>query len=218
MKFTLHFGNNTFPDLAGASRLAKAAEAAGFDSVIAVDHVVFPDHYTSTYPYSTTGRLFGGPDTPLPDPLIWMAYVASATHTIKLGTAILIVPQRNPLYTAKEVANVDWLSGGRFDFGIGVGWMAEEMALLGAPPPLPTPELQQRFERLAALTREFTAGFPAIERSLEAWDHAKPVSGAEAFTAPPGEDGKPNAFDEHQVSDRAELENRWGKLERAEGL
>ena len=62
MKFTLHFGNNTFPDLAGATRMARLAEAAGFDSVLTVDHVVFPDNYTSTYPYSPTGRLPGGPD------------------------------------------------------------------------------------------------------------------------------------------------------------
>ena len=60
MKFALHFGNNTFPDFAGAARLARLAEAAGFDSVLAVDHVVFPDNYTSTYPSSATGRLPGG--------------------------------------------------------------------------------------------------------------------------------------------------------------
>src|ERR687897_349824 len=60
MKFALHFGNNTFPDFAGAARLARLAEAAGFDSVLAVDHGVFSHHFTPTYPYSATGRPPGG--------------------------------------------------------------------------------------------------------------------------------------------------------------
>ena len=66
MKFTLHFGNNTFPDLAGAIRMVKIAEAAGFDSVITVDHVVFPHKYTSVYPYAPGGRLPGGRAAPCP--------------------------------------------------------------------------------------------------------------------------------------------------------
>src|SRR4029434_11361979 len=61
MKFALHFGNNTFPDFAGAARLARLAEAAGFDSVLAVDHVGFPDNYSSTYPHSATGPPAGRP-------------------------------------------------------------------------------------------------------------------------------------------------------------
>ncbi|MBS0219626.1 MAG: LLM class flavin-dependent oxidoreductase, partial [Proteobacteria bacterium] len=64
-KFTIHFGSNTFPDLAGATRLARLAEAAGFDSVVAVDHVVYPDTYTSTYPYAASGRLPGDRTAPL---------------------------------------------------------------------------------------------------------------------------------------------------------
>ena len=90
MKFTLHFGNNTFPDFAAAASYVKLAEAAGFDSVIAVDHVVFPDNYTSTYPYSPTGRLFGGPNTPLPDPLIWMSAMAAVTTRLRFMTGVII--------------------------------------------------------------------------------------------------------------------------------
>jgi probable F420-dependent oxidoreductase len=73
-------------------------------------------------------------DYPIPDPLIWLAYVASATRTIKLGTAILILPQRNPVVTAKAAATLDHLAGGgRVLLGIGVGWLAEEFAALGVP-------------------------------------------------------------------------------------
>src|SRR6478609_4033194 len=133
MKFTLHFGNNTFPDLAGAVRMVKLAEAAGFDSVVAVDHVVFPHRYTSVYPYAPDGRLPGGPGGALPDPLIWMAAMAAVTTKLRFMTGVLILPQRNPLVLAKQVATLDHLSGGRIELGIGVGWLKEEFEALGVP-------------------------------------------------------------------------------------
>ena len=133
MKFTLHFGNNTFPDLASAIRMVQIAEAAGFDSVVAVDHVVFPDNYTSTYPYSPTGRLPGGPGGALPDPLIWMAAMAAVTMRLRFMTGVIILPLRNPLVLAKQVATLDQMSGGRIELGIGVGWLKEEFEALGVP-------------------------------------------------------------------------------------
>jgi probable F420-dependent oxidoreductase len=75
----------------------------------------------------------GAEDFDLPDPLIWLAFAAAATTTIRLGTGILIVPQRNPLVTAKAVATLDHLSGGRVDLGVGVGWLREEFDALGVP-------------------------------------------------------------------------------------
>ena len=72
MKFALHFGNLAFPDPEGARRLVRLVEAAGFDSVFAVEHVVVPDDYTSVYPYAPGGRLPGGPSVNFPDPLIWL--------------------------------------------------------------------------------------------------------------------------------------------------
>jgi alkanesulfonate monooxygenase SsuD/methylene tetrahydromethanopterin reductase-like flavin-dependent oxidoreductase (luciferase family) len=69
MKFALHFGNFAFSDPEGARRLVRLAEAAGFDSVFAVEHVVVPDNYTSVYPYAAGGRLPGGPSVNFPDPL-----------------------------------------------------------------------------------------------------------------------------------------------------
>ncbi|WP_421994406.1 LLM class F420-dependent oxidoreductase [Reyranella sp.] len=133
MKFSLHFGNNTFPDFAGAARLARLAEAAGFDSVLAVDHVVFPDNYSSTYPYSATGRLPVGRGGAFPDPLIWIAYAAAVTTRLRFLTGVIILPQRDPLVLAKQVATLDFMSSGRFELGIGVGWLKEEFAAMGVP-------------------------------------------------------------------------------------
>jgi probable F420-dependent oxidoreductase len=136
MKFGLRYASlGRYADGPAAVELAQAAETAGFDSIWTVEHVVVPHAYQSRYPYSPTGRMGSGlEDFPLPDPLIWLAYIASATRTIKLGTAILILPQRNPVVTAKAVATLDHLAGGRrVLLGIGVGWLAEEFASLGVP-------------------------------------------------------------------------------------
>ena len=133
MKFTLHFGNNTFPDLAGAIRMVKIAEAAGFDSVITVDHVVFPHKYTSVYPYAPGGRLPGGPGGALPDPLIWMAAMAAVTTKLRFMTGVVILPLRNPFVLAKQVATLDHMSGGRIELGVGVGWLKEEFEAVGVP-------------------------------------------------------------------------------------
>ena len=98
MKFGLRYASlGRYSNGPAAVELAQAAEAAGFDSIWTVEHVVVPHGYQSRYPYSPTGRMGSGlEDYPIPDPLIWLAYIASATRTIKLGTAILILPQRNP--------------------------------------------------------------------------------------------------------------------------
>lgn len=134
MEFGLAFSNiGPFAQPAEAARMAKAAEDAGFESVWTVDHVVVPAGYRSQYPYDPSGRIPSGEDTVFPDPLIWLAYVAHATSTIRLGTAILIVPQRNPLVLAKELATLDHLSGGRVILGAGVGWLKEEFEALGVP-------------------------------------------------------------------------------------
>ena len=124
-------GRSAEPEHAVA--LAQAAEAAGFESLRTVENVVVPAGYESTYPYAADGRMPGGEEVPIPDPLIWLSYVAAATSTIKLATGILILPQRQPLVLAKEVATLDRLSGGRVMLGVGVGWLAEEFEALGVP-------------------------------------------------------------------------------------
>ena len=134
MKFGLRYCNlGRYIDPAKAVELAQAGEEAGFESAWTVEHTVVPDGYQSRYPYTADGKMPGGmADFPLPDPLIWMAYVAAATSRIKLGTAILILPQHNPVMTAKQVATLDHMSGGRILLGIGVGWMKEEFDAIGA--------------------------------------------------------------------------------------
>jgi probable F420-dependent oxidoreductase len=134
MKFAIAFANTgpfINPDKAVA--MAQAAEAAGFESLWTVEHVVVPADYQSPYPYSDTGKMPGGDDSPIPDPLIWLTYVAAATQAINLATGILILPQRNPVVLAKELATLDFMSNGRMVLGTGVGWMKEEFDAIGVP-------------------------------------------------------------------------------------
>ena len=133
MKFGLRYCNTgRYVDPARAVELVQAAEAAGFESIWTVEHTVVPAGYRSAYPYSTDGKMAGGiDDFPLPDPLIWMAYVAAATTKIKLATGILILPQHNPVVAAKQIATLDVMSRGRVLLGIGVGWLKEEFEAIG---------------------------------------------------------------------------------------
>src|SRR5204863_537451 len=135
MKFGLRYCNTArYVDPKEAVLLAQAAEAAGFESLWTVEHTIVPAGYASTYPYDPSGKMAGGRnDIPLPDPLIWMAFVAAATTKIKLATGILILPQHNPVLAAKQIATLDHMSRGRILLGVGVGWLREEFAALGVP-------------------------------------------------------------------------------------
>jgi len=133
MKLGLMFANTgAMVSPEGAAEVARHAEQAGFESLWTVEHVVVPAGYESQYPYNRSGRMAGGDDVALPDPLIWMAYVAAHTERLKLATGMLILPQRNPLVTAKELATLDVLSHGRVVLGVGIGWLREEFEALGA--------------------------------------------------------------------------------------
>ena len=113
--------------------VGPAVEERGFESIWAPEHVVLFDDYESHYPYSANGKFPGGGDTGLLDPLTALTYLAAVTERIRLGTAICLVPQRNPVYTAKYVADLDVLSNGRVEFGIGIGWLREEFDALNVP-------------------------------------------------------------------------------------
>ncbi len=158
MKFGLRYCNTgRYVDPVKALELIQAGEEAGFESAWTVEHTVVPSGYESAYPYSTDGKMAGGKDDiPLPDPLIWMAYVASHTSRIKLGTGILILPQHNVVITAKQVATLDHLSGGRVLLGIGVGWLREEFEALGVP----FEDRGRRTDEYVAAMRELWAGDP----------------------------------------------------------
>jgi probable F420-dependent oxidoreductase len=134
MRFGIIFANvgpYVRPD--GALALARAAEDAGIESVWTVEHTVVPVGYASEYPYDASGRMPGGDEAPIPDPLIWLTYLAAATTTLKLATGILIAPQRNPVVLAKETATLAVLSGDRLVLGVGAGWLAEEFDAIGVP-------------------------------------------------------------------------------------
>ena len=121
MKFGIAFANIvTFTQHEGLVTLAQSAEAAGFESLWTIEHVIYPEGYESQYPYDPSGKMMAYASTPMPDPLIWLAFVAAATTELRLGTGILILPQRNPVILAKELAtraSVDaWLSQMRASF------------------------------------------------------------------------------------------------------
>jgi len=110
---------------------AQAAEAAGCDSLWVPEHLIWPQELTSSYPY----RVDGGPPVPsdvlLYDPWVLLAATATATTRIKLGTCVYVLPLRDPLVTARAVATLDVVSGGRAILGAGLGWMREEFDAVG---------------------------------------------------------------------------------------
>lgn len=132
MKFGIMFANTgTFCSAEGIRALGAGAEEAGFESIWTVEHVVVPQGYQSAYPYARSGRMPGPEDSPIPDPLVWLTYLAAVTSTVRLAPGILILPQRNPLVLAKACATLDQLSGGRLTLGVGAGWLKEEFDALG---------------------------------------------------------------------------------------
>ncbi len=167
MKFGVAFANiGAFVDPVEAVRLAQAAEAAGFESIWTVDHVVVPGNYQSRYPYDPSGRLPSGEGTVFPDPLIWLAFVAARTSTLRLGTGILIVPQRNPLVLAKELATLDSLSGGRMILGAGIGWLEEEFQALGVPFAGRGKRMEEAITAMRALWTQEQASFDGATASF----------------------------------------------------
>ncbi len=134
MKFGLRYCNTgKYTEISNAVELVQAGEAAGFESAWTVEHTIIPEGYESSYPYSDSGKMPGiDGQTNLPDPIIWMTYVAAVTSKIKLATGILILSQHSPVVCAKQVASLDAFSGGRVLLGIGVGWLREEFDIIGA--------------------------------------------------------------------------------------
>lgn len=110
--------------------MARTAEALGFESFWCAEHPIMPVHSTSRHPGTSDGII---PESyaHFVDPFVALARASGATTTIKLGTGITLVPERNPLLLAKEVATLDRFSGGRFLFGIGAGWHREETQIMG---------------------------------------------------------------------------------------
>jgi len=158
------FGAGHRPDFLRA--LAETAEQVGAACLWAPEHVVLTETYESRYPYSDDGRFPLDPsEGGLGDPFTVLSYLAAITKTIRLGTGICLVPQRNPVYTAKAVAQLDVLSHGRVDFGVGIGWLREEFEAVAAP-----------FERRAQRTRAY------LELMRRLWTEDKVSYESEFYT------------------------------------
>ena len=132
--------------------LAQSAETVGFDSVWFADHIVIPRRVQALYPYADDNASPFDPDQPFYEPLSALNFLAGFTHRIRLGTHVLIIPYRPPILTAKILATLDALSGGRLILGAGVGWMAEEFEILDAPP----------YSERGAVTNEYLRLFKAL--------------------------------------------------------
>lgn len=113
--------------------LGQGAEARGVSSVWLGEHVVMFTQYDSTYPGSPDGKFVFPEGSGLLDMTASLGYLAAHTSTLRLCTGIRILPQANPVYTAKEYATLDFISKGRIELGIGVGWSWEEFAACGVP-------------------------------------------------------------------------------------
>ncbi|HEY6399450.1 MAG TPA: LLM class F420-dependent oxidoreductase [Solirubrobacteraceae bacterium] len=143
---------------AGARRevidaVASAAEAAGFSTLWAGEHVVMVDRSVSRYPYAPDGQIAVPADADWLDPMIALSFAAAATRSIRLATGVLLLPEHNPVMLAKQAASLDVLSGGRFALGIGVGWSRDEFAALGIP-----------FQRRGARADEYLASMRTVWR------------------------------------------------------
>ncbi len=136
---------------ASLAAIARKAEELNFESLWIPEHIILPVAYNSPYPYSSSGRMPAPPETPLHDPMLALAYVAGITSKVRLATGIYVLPIRNPFTTAKAVASLDVLSGGRFIFGIGIGWLEEEFEAVG-----------MSFKDRALRTREYVALMKAL--------------------------------------------------------
>jgi probable F420-dependent oxidoreductase len=117
----------------GLLTFAREMERLGYDSLWASDHIVIPHTIRSRYPYSDTGQFPLAADATFLEPLTALAMVAGVTERVKLGTTVIVLPHRHPVLAAKMLSTLDHLSGGRVILGAGVGWMREEIELLGAP-------------------------------------------------------------------------------------
>ena len=130
------------------------------------EHVVLFEEYASSYPYAEDGRIPAPPGTGLLEPLNTLSFLAAHTTTVRLGTAMVLLPQRNPVYTAKEVATLDWLSNGRVDFGVGVGWLEEEFNAVNVPWPQRGRRTDEYLEVLRTLWCDETSAYEGEFYSL----------------------------------------------------
>jgi probable F420-dependent oxidoreductase len=146
--------------------IGAEAEQRGVGTIWVGEHVVLFDEYKSSYPYADDGRIPAPPGSGLLEPLNTLSFLAAHTTSVRLGTAMVLLPQRNPVYTAKEVSTLDWLSNGRVDFGIGVGWLKEEFDAVNVPWPQRGRRTDEYLEVLTTLWCDETSAYEGEFYSL----------------------------------------------------
>jgi probable F420-dependent oxidoreductase len=151
----------------GIHNLARELEEAGADSIWVSDHVVQPARITSRYPFAADGLATWSTETPYIEAMVALALAAAATERVRLGTAVLVLPLRNPVMFAKQAASIDVASRGRLELGLGAGWLEEEFAALNAP-----------FRRRGRQLTEW------IEIARECWSGTPSAHSSEDYTLP----------------------------------
>ena len=175
MKFGIHYslGVGMNPTIDDYVRVATKAEALGYNSAWLGDHIVIPEKIESTYPYTPDGSASFPRRLPFPDTFVLLAAIGAHTKTIQLGTSVIVVPYRNPLPVAKAVATVDMATHGRYLFGVGVGWMAEEFEALG-----------EKFSERGSRTREYLQVMKAVWQEEAASFEGKYFSFPDLYAMP----------------------------------
>lgn len=142
--------------------VARTAERLGFDSLWLNSHTAIPVTFADRYPYSEDGRPSWTATSPWPDALTTLAFVSAVTERVRIGVAVVPLITTDPLTLAKQAATIDFLSNGRFELGIGAGWMVEEAAALGRPTDHRTARLDEtiRILRLAWTSETFSFDGP----------------------------------------------------------
>src|SRR5215472_12133617 len=163
--FAINYG--TCGDPASAVQVAQAAEAAGFESVWTGEHIVLPDPMLSSFPLP--------PTTPMLDTIVTLTWIAAHTKKLRIASGIIVLPLRNPVLLAKELASLDVVSGGRLIIGVGAGWMEAEYKALGVP-------MERRSERTDEALRAVRALW-----TMEQPEHHGPsasFSGVDSYPRP----------------------------------
>jgi probable F420-dependent oxidoreductase len=151
-----------------AARLARRAEELGYDSLWAGEHVVLPSPKVRPSPME--------PDEPILDPLVALAHLAAVTERVRLGTGVIILPQRNPVVLAKQLASLDVVSGGRLLFGLGVGYLEPEMRAIGTPMEARGARCDEYLAAMRALWEAEAPAFRGEHVSFEGVDaHPRPI-------------------------------------------
>jgi probable F420-dependent oxidoreductase len=171
----MDFGIGYFPthDAVRPGPFARIVEERGFDSLFVAEHTHIPASRDSPYP--------GGGELPgkyfhTYDPFVALTAAAQATSTLRIGTGICLVTERDPITTAKEVASLDHLSGGRFEFGVGAGWNREEMANHGTDPSTRMRLFRERVEAMKAIWTNDEASYDGEFVKFERiWSWPKPI-------------------------------------------